>query len=144
MTLMIYFTVDCIYRDIYLFFTFIHMLDFSFCLHYTCFFLQGILYCRPHQSKAARLQDKQKASLTLHFILNAVCQWTGQVWDFFWVVLHSRQSLPHYFTNTLLHNGWLKPVRFSSEQQGRELTSISFHCIKVSKNRQPLSIWGHL
>lgn len=52
------------------------------------------------------------ASLTLHFVLNAVCQCTWQLWGFFWVVLHSGQVLSHYFTNTLLHDGWFKPGIF--------------------------------
>lgn len=46
----------------------------------------------------------------LHFALNAVRQWTGQLWDLLRVIPHSRQLLPNSFPNTLLHDGWLKLV----------------------------------
>lgn len=61
-----------------------------------------------------------KASLTLHFVLNAVCQGPGQLWDFLRVVLNPRQSLPNDFTNALLHSGWFEPRRFHR----REIHSV--------------------
>lgn len=51
----------------------------------------------------------ERASLTFHFVFNAVCQRTGELLDFLRVVPHPRQSLPHYFTNTTLHDSRLKP-----------------------------------